>query len=286
MAAVMFGGCSDRYPESDYAGGPKRQAPANSRGRIRWTGAFWDNIEGKAAGAARCRSATQERDSQIRDALAESDVFGALADAELDRLIEHGQIATYRTDTPVFRRGDPAEDVLILLYGRIKLSSTSSKGKEVLFDFIEPGRCFGELALLEGRTRKLDASTVKPSAVFALKRRHILACLEEHPEVAVRVIRVLCARLSHFMEMFEDRNQLGLSPRSARTLLRLASEYGDGTRIGLRISQTEIAGLVGATREKVNRQLCAWCRCGILAFDDGHLIILDHSALYAIAEDD
>ena len=69
-------------------------------------------------------------------------------------------------------------------------------------------------------------------------------------------------------------------------LLRLASECGDGTRIDLRISQSEIAGLVGATREKVNRQLCAWCRCGILAFDEGLLMILDQSALRAIAEDD
>jgi CRP/FNR family cyclic AMP-dependent transcriptional regulator len=194
--------------------------------------------------AGRCRSAPQER-VQIRDALAESDVFGALAEAELDRLIEHGQIAAYRTDAPVFRWGDPAEDVLILLCGRIKLSSIASKGKEVLLDFIEPGRCFGELALLDDRTRKLDASTVKPSAVFALKRRHMLACLEEHPEVAVRVIRVLCARLSHFMEMFEDRTQLGLSPRSARTLLRLASEYGDGTRIGLSPHFSHGAGASG-----------------------------------------
>jgi CRP/FNR family transcriptional regulator, cyclic AMP receptor protein len=67
-------------------------------------------------------------------------------------------------------------------------------------------------------------------------------------------------------------------------LLRLASEHGDGTRIGLRISQAEIAGLVGATREKVNRQLCAWCRSGILAFDEGHLMILDRGALRTIAE--
>jgi CRP-like cAMP-binding protein len=174
---------------------------------------------------------------------------------------------------------------MIVLCGRIRLSSVSPNGKEVLFGFIGPGRCFGEVALIEGTTRKLDATAVKPSAVFTLGRGDVLACLEAHPETAVRIIRVLCARLSRAMEMLEDRTQLALPPRVARALLRLAGEYGDGTRIDLRISQSEIAGLVGATREKVNRRLCAWCRSGILALDEGHLSILDQSALRAIANE-
>ena len=126
----------------------------------------------------------------------------------------------------------------------------------MLFDFIGPGRCFGELALVDATHRRLDATAVKPSTVFAVRRGEVLACLEAHPEVAVRVIRILCVRLSRAMEMFEDRTQLGLPTRSARTLLRLAREYGDGNRIELKVSQGEIAGLIGATREKVNRQLC------------------------------
>jgi CRP/FNR family transcriptional regulator, cyclic AMP receptor protein len=154
----------------------------------------------------------------------------------------------------------------------------------VVFDFIGRGRCFGEVALLEGTSRKLDAIAVKPSTVFALRRCAVLACLEARPEIAIWIVRVLCARLSHAMEMLEERTQLGLPSRSARMLLRLASEHGDGTRIDLKISQTEIAGLVGATREKVNRQLCAWCRSGVLAIDEGHLAILDRRALHAIAD--
>jgi CRP/FNR family transcriptional regulator, cyclic AMP receptor protein len=212
--------------------------------------------------------------------------FGALTDGELDQLISQGRAATYRSGAVVFRKGDPAQDIMIVLCGRIKLSSASPNGREVLFDFIGPGRCFGEVALIDGTTRKLDATAVKPSAVFTLRRGDVLACLEAHPEIAVRIVRVLCARLSRAMEMLEDRTQLGLASRSARTLFRLAREYGDGVRIDLRISQSEIAGLVGATREKVNRQLCGWCRSGILALDEGHLTILDHGALRAIAEED
>jgi CRP/FNR family cyclic AMP-dependent transcriptional regulator len=244
------------------------------------------HVERSGASVAEPASTIEERNRWIRESLAEGDVFGALADDELERLIGQGRVATYAGGAVVFRKGDPAEDFLTVLYGRIRLSSTSRNGREVLFDFIGPGRCFGEMALHRGATRKLDATAVKPSAAFTLRSQDVLACLEAHPETAVRVIRVLCARLSRAMEMLEDRTQLGLSTRSARTLLRLASEYGNGTRIDLKISQTEIAGLVGATRERVNRQLCAWCRCGILAFDEGHLTILDQRALRAIAEED
>jgi CRP/FNR family transcriptional regulator, cyclic AMP receptor protein len=263
-----------------------RHVPLNSPGRYQLGGNGKGHARPPEARIANPNSTIEEHKRWIRACLAESDVFGALADEDLDRLIGQGRTATYVGGAIVFRKGDPADHFMTVLRGRIRLSSTSRNGREVLFDFINPGRCFGEMALNQDTTRKLDATAVKPSAVFTLCSRDVLACLEAHPEVAVRVIRVLCARLSRAMEMFEAQIQLGLSTRSARTLLRLASEYGDGRRIDLRISQSEIAGLVGATREKVNRQLCAWCRSGILAFDEGHLTILDRSALHAIAEDD
>jgi CRP/FNR family transcriptional regulator, cyclic AMP receptor protein len=248
-----------------------------------------DEIRPEAASAAGRGSAAEERNRQIRDALADSDVFGALADDDLDRLIGQGRTATYPEGAIVFRKGDPAENLMIVLCGRIRLSSASWHGREVLFDFIGPGRCFGEGALIDGTPRKLEATAARPSAVFALRRRDVLACLEAHPEVAVRIVRVLCERLSRAMEMFEHRTQLNLSSRTARALLRLASEYGsregDVVRIGLKISQGEIAALVGATREKVNRQLRAWCRSGILAVDEGHLTIHRPAALHSVAEE-
>jgi CRP/FNR family cyclic AMP-dependent transcriptional regulator len=247
-----------------------------------------DILPAAAKTVGRC-SVAELREPQIRDALADSEVFGALADDELDGLISRGRTATYSRGAVVFRKGDPGEDLMIVLEGRVKLSSTSVSGNEVIFDFIGAGRCFGEGALLGAKTRRHEAIAVKVSAVFALQHRDVLACLEQHPEVAVRTIRVLCERLSRAMEMFEDRTQHDLSSRTARALLRLASEYGsregDVLRIGLKISQSEIAALVGATREKVNRQLCAWCRSGILALDEGHWTIRSAAALHSAVEE-
>jgi CRP/FNR family cyclic AMP-dependent transcriptional regulator len=266
-----------------------RRATLHSAGRVQLGSPSPDEIQPEAARVAAGRLLPQDRKLQIRDALADSDVFGALADDDLDGLIKQGRIRAYSRGAILFRKGDPAEDLMIVLDGRIKLSSASVNGKEVIFDFIGAGRCFGEGALLDRKTRMLEATVVKSSAVFALRGRDVLACLERHPEVAVRIIRVLCERLSRAMAMLEDRTQLGLSSRTARVLLRLASEYGcyngDVVRIGLKISQGEIAALVGATREKVNRQLCAWCRSGILTLDEGHVTIHRAAALHSVVEE-
>jgi CRP/FNR family transcriptional regulator, cyclic AMP receptor protein len=277
---------SHEFPGGNGAGFLNGRVNSTSSSLLRLGSACQDEIQPQAARPLRRSFVAEAPALEVRDALAESDVFGSLTDDDLDRVIEKGRVVTYGGGALVFRKGDRANDFMIVLSGRIRLSSTSRQGREVLFDLIGPGRCFGELALVDGTNRRLDATAVKPSAVFTLRRSDVLACLEAHPEVAVRIIRVLCVRLSRAMEMFEHRTQLDLPTRSARMLLRLAREYGDGVRIELRISQAEIAGLVGATREKVNRQLRAWCREGILAVDEGHLIILDRKALRAIAEED
>jgi CRP-like cAMP-binding protein len=286
IAGVTSGSQSEAFLGGDTVHRLNGQSsPLHAIGRRKLSTASQDDVQPQVASAPGRCSVVVERKLQIRDALADSDFFGALADEDLDRLIGQGRTAIYREGAIIFRKGDPAKNLMIVLCGRIRLSSASWHGREVVFDFIGPGHCFGEDALIDGATRKLEATAARLSTVFALRRRDVLACLEAHPEVAVRVIRILCARLSHAMSMFEERTQLGLSPRSARALLRLAREYGDGRRIDLKISQSEIAGLVGATRERVNRQLCAWCRSGILAFDEGHLTILDQSALRTVAEE-
>jgi CRP/FNR family transcriptional regulator, cyclic AMP receptor protein len=286
MEAVRNAAHSNEFSGGDGAGFLKGQATASFLRRIRPRSASRNEMQPQEAGPAGRSFVAKVGNPRIRDALGESDVFGALTDDDLDRLIEKGRIVTYRNGAVVFRKGDAANDFMIVLGGRIRLSSASRHGREVLLDFIGPGHCFGEAAFIDGAARRWDATAVKPSTVFTLRRCDVLDCIEAHPAVAVRVIRLLCARLSRAIEMFEDRAQLGLPTRSARTLLWLAREYGDGTCIDLKISQSEIAGLVGATREKVNRQLCAWCRSGILALDEGHLLILDPSALRAIAEED
>jgi hypothetical protein len=167
MATIISGQLPSEFSRREDAALLNQAACRNQIGRSGLDCPPRNRIQAKPPRTAKSHLVPDGRHRQIRDALAESDFFGALADDEIDRLIEQGRSATYRSGAVVFRRGDPAEEVLTVLCGRIKLSSTSPRGKEVLFDLIEPGHSVGELALLEGRTRPLDATAVKPSAIFA-----------------------------------------------------------------------------------------------------------------------
>jgi CRP/FNR family transcriptional regulator, cyclic AMP receptor protein len=230
-----------------------------------------------------------ERRRWVRNVLADSDLFGALSDDELDRLIARGHISAYGSGGFVFYEGDPGESLMVVLSGRIKISMVSPGGREVILSLIDPGHCCGEMALLDGKPRSADATAAEPSEVFVLERRDVIAIIERHPNVAFRIIGVLCARLRRATDLIADRMLPCTKPRIARALLRLAGDYGsrraEGIRIDLKLSQGQLGALTGTTRERVNRQLRAWAHSGIIAIDEGYLTIRDPGLLCALAEE-
>ena len=119
------------------------RALSHTRGCKKLGSASPNDIQPEPATATGRGSVAEERHRQIWDGLSHSDVFGALADDDLDRLIGQGRVTTYSRRSVVLRKGDPADDLMIVLCGRIRLSSASRHGKEVLFDFIGSGRCLG-----------------------------------------------------------------------------------------------------------------------------------------------
>jgi CRP-like cAMP-binding protein len=230
-----------------------------------------------------------DRRPGVKEALSDSDVLGSLTEPELDRLIPYGIVHTHRPGEVIFQKGDPGESLMVVLHGRVKIGSVSIDGRESLLTFIEPGASFGEIALLDGKPRSADATAVEPTELFVLRRKDLLGYLERHPEIALRIIGVLCARIRRITEMAEDATLLNMTPRIARAILRLAAEYGqvaDGTiRLGLKLSQRELGCYIGLARENVNRQLGAWRQNGVIAVEGGHIVIRDPARLKAIARE-
>lgn len=225
----------------------------------------------------------------IRDALADSDVFGALYDDEIDKLAEYGSVSTIPAGRTVINRGDPGDSMMIVLSGRMKVSNISSDGKEAILNFIDEGRCFGEIALLDGKQRTADVAAMEKTEVLVLRRGEVIRFIETHPDVALRMIGVLCQKLRRTTELVEDGMLLGMSPRVARALLRLSRDYGvrtpEGVRIELRLSQRELGALAGSAREVVNRQLRIWKDEGVIAIEGGKLTILRAQELEDLAEE-
>jgi CRP-like cAMP-binding protein len=215
-------------------------------------------------------------------------LLGQLNKPELDRLGSHARIQRYRANEAIFRKGDPGLTMLAVISGRVKISATSPDGTEVVMNIIDTGEVFGEIALLDGKPRTADATAMGPTELLALDHRDFLSVLDQHPDVSRRIIGILCERLRRTSQQLEDTLFLVQSARLAKTLVRLASEYGvetpAGTRIDLRLSQRELATMVGMRREALNRQLGRWREASLIAVEDGSILIRDRDALRRIAD--
>ncbi|MCB1970473.1 MAG: Crp/Fnr family transcriptional regulator [Geminicoccaceae bacterium] len=230
------------------------------------------------------------RQEEIRDGLADSDLFGSLYDEELDQLIAFGSIVEVPSGKVIFQRGDPGDCLMIVLSGRVKISNLSVDGKEAVLNFIEPGHCFGEVAMLDGRERSADATCLQACQLFVLKKKDMMAFIESHPGIAWRILGVLCAKVRRASEMVEDSVLLAMEPRIARGLLRLARDYGrkegSDVHIELRLSQRELGAYVGLARENINRQLSSWRADGLIAMGQGTIVIRQLAELERIAHGD
>lgn len=230
-----------------------------------------------------------EKLERVREALADSDFFGSLTDQEIDRLIAFGTMVEVPAGKLIFQKGDPGDSLAVVVSGRVRIGTVTSEGREAVLNFVDPGQTFGEMAIFDGKPRSADATALERSVLFSLKRRDVLAFLEQHPDVALRVIGVLCQRLRRTTEMVEDAGLRAMAPRVARALLRLAADHGrpvpGGVRIELELSQRELGAYCGLARENVNRQLSLWREAGLVRQDGRRLVLLDQPALEKIAAD-
>lgn len=229
-----------------------------------------------------------QRQARLRDALADSDIFGSLTDEEIDRLATYAVTVKVAAGQVIFQKGDAGDSVAVVIAGRVKISTLSPDGREAVFNYIEPGRSFGEVALLDGKARSADATATQATELLVLKRADLLGFLERHPEIALRIIGVLCMRLRRSSEMVEDVVLRNMGPRIARALLRLAGDYGvpcpEGLRIDFRLSQRELGAYVGLARENINRQLGLWRQEGLVRLDQGRIVLRDVERLRLVAE--
>jgi CRP-like cAMP-binding protein len=151
--------------------------------------------------------------------------------------------------------------------GQVRVESGTPSGERLTIEVFGPGDLFGEIAVLDGRPRTADAIIGEDAELFVLPRGEFLAHLERDPRLAIRIIELLCGRLRATNERREEMLFLPLHARLARRLTTLAEDFG----AELQITQDELAGLVGVTRESVNRQLREWRESGIVKLGRGRI---------------
>lgn len=212
-------------------------------------------------------------------------LFQDLTPAELEPLVKALHSREYLRGEYVFRAGDAADFLYILAAGQIKYSMTTAEGAEWVLEILTPGAVFGEPGLFAPeRTRIVDALAMQRSSVLPIGRGRLIDFMQEHRPAMMRMLEGLATEGRLTIETVTEIGYLQILERVERKLLELASTHGQpredgGIEIALSVSQATLAGLVGATRENVNRALSVLVSDGRVQLVKGRFVIADLTAL-------
>jgi CRP-like cAMP-binding protein len=207
-------------------------------------------------------------------------LFKALNGQERRDLVAHARSRTFAPNEPIFHVGEPGSGMMGVMIGIVRISLPSWKGKQLIVADLRAGEFFGEMALLDGKPRSASAAALTKCELLVLERRDLLPFLERSPTACINIMQLLCGRIRYADERMSEIAFFDLPARLARALLRYPAP-GHGP-LKISSSQQELAEMVGATRENVNRCLCEWQRCGILQLKNRWTIILKPDALHLI----
>ena len=224
---------------------------------------------------------------QRRELLAKLPLFARLAPRELEALAAVTRTRALAAREELFHKGDPGNQVYGVVAGTLKVVTTSEEGDDVVFDLMDAGDVFGEVAVFCEAQRTATVVAINECKLLVIDRRDLLAFLRSHPDAALALMAVLARRVRDLSELVEDTLFLNLPVRLAKKLVAYAESHGqrtpEGVRIDLRLSQEEWGDLVSATRESINKQMRAWTEQGLIRVDHGYVVLLRLAALEALS---
>jgi len=230
-------------------------------------------------------TALRPHEAEKRGVLQSHYLFGKLNPKQIDRLMSCTVEKSVARGTIILAKDDPGSSLFAIRKGAVKITVPSVDGHDVVLNLMTDGDVFGEIALLDGRPRTADAVAITDCEMFVIERRDFLP-LEEQPQIALKLIEILCARLRQTTQQAESLMFLHLPGRLAKALLRLS--FGDGATAERRIAitQKDLGNIIGMSRESTNRQLRLWQENKWVRLQRGGIVILSVKALERIAQSD
>jgi CRP-like cAMP-binding protein len=219
----------------------------------------------------------------VDDVLAQVPLFAALgpdAAESLEPSLSHVKVV--RGDV-IFNEGDDGDALFVIEDGKVKISRSAADGRENLLAVLGPGEMFGELSLFDPSPRTASAIAVTDGSLLQFPHDALRPWLAERPEVAPALLQALAQRLRRTNEALADLVFSDVPGRVAKTLLQLADRFGQPDGAGIRVThdltQEELAQLVGASRETVNKALADFASRGWLRLEGRAVLLLDSNRL-------
>jgi CRP/FNR family cyclic AMP-dependent transcriptional regulator len=213
------------------------------------------------------------------DVVRRAPLFAALDDEAQQALLAQMSSSRLERGDILFREGDQGDTLYVIGEGKVKLGRTSADGRENLIAILGPGEMFGELSLFDPGPRTMTATAVAETQLMGLGNDSLTMLLSGRPEVAKALLAALAARLRRTNEHLADLVFTDVPGRVAKALLDLANRFGrpveDGIMVAHDLTQEELAQLVGASRETVNKALADFATRGWLKLEARAVLLLD-----------
>jgi CRP/FNR family cyclic AMP-dependent transcriptional regulator len=213
-------------------------------------------------------------------------LFADLTETELQALAKELSRAQFKKGDAIFYEGDPGQMLYIVESGNIRIYLQCEDGQETSVTVCTSGDIFGELAVIDGLPRSASAIAMEDSVVLGLNREQFREYTRRYPQVAFNFLKALSVRVRSSTQQIDRLSTLRVSSRLARKLLELAQAHGvvesDGVRIPISLTQTDLASMIGTTRESINKALASFKKQGLIRVQSGWITVVDPEALRAI----
>lgn len=228
------------------------------------------------------------KDLGSRSTLSKVAIFSGLSEAELNFLAQRTVLRNFGAGEMVFTEGEPCVGMYVVQSGSVRIFKTSINGREQVLSIDGPGSSVAELPVFDGGNYPASVAAVTEATLLFVSKQDFQALCVAHPQVALKVLRVLGARLRRLVGIIEELSFTTVRHRLASYLVRTAHKDGANTATGMQVllpaSNQELASHIGTVRELVSRNLSRFQSEGLIRMDGRSVVILDLEKLQAELE--
>jgi CRP/FNR family transcriptional regulator, cyclic AMP receptor protein len=227
----------------------------------------------------------KEPTSAVGQTLSRVLIFSGLAENELNFLAQRAVLRNYAAGQSIFGEGEPCSGLYVVESGHVRIFKSSANGREQVLSVDGPGSSIAELPVFDGGNYPASVTAIDDATLLFVSKQDFQALCLAHPQVALKVLRVVGSRLRRLVGIIEELSFTTVRHRLASFLLRIAQKEGkrsaSGVEINLPASNQELASHIGTVRELVSRNLSRLQAEGILQIDGRTVTILNMKALEA-----
>jgi CRP/FNR family cyclic AMP-dependent transcriptional regulator len=211
-------------------------------------------------------------------------LFSDLSASELARFAELAREREYPKNSVILFEDDPGDALFVVSGGQVKVVLIGEDGREVILSVLSDGDFFGEMSLIDDEPRSAHVIAMRDSRLLVLRRDDFQQQIQQHPAIALKVLKVLVQRLRRADAKIGGLVLLDVNGRVARLLLDLANE-GGGPKITRRLTHHTIAQMIGSSRETVSRAMRELVERGLIDVTRREITIRDRDGLSSLAGD-